>query len=89
MALLQNELAVHNHGATAVENAGDTLAPAGNLWSADGANRANLYGVGTPAAAMGANALSPVGGGQPHNNVQPYIAINYCIALQGIFPPRS
>jgi len=35
------------------------------------------------------NALAVTGGGQPHNNLQPYLAMNFCIALQGVFPPRS
>ena len=33
-------------------------------------------------------ALSPAGGGLPHNNMQPYLTLNFCIALQGIFPQR-
>jgi len=32
--------------------------------------------------------LSPAGGGLPHNNMQPYLTLNFCIALQGIFPQR-
>jgi microcystin-dependent protein len=38
---------------------------------------------------MAAAAISPAGGGRPHNNMQPYLAFNFCIALQGIFPTRS
>jgi microcystin-dependent protein len=38
---------------------------------------------------MNPQSLLPVGGGAAHNNLQPYIAVNYCIALQGIFPSRS
>jgi microcystin-dependent protein len=38
---------------------------------------------------MAANALTPAGGGQPHDNRQPYLTLNFCIALQGIFPPRA
>ena len=34
-------------------------------------------------------ALPPAGGSQPHNNLQPYLVLNFCIALQGVFPPRS
>ena len=34
-------------------------------------------------------ALAPAGGDQPHNNLQPYLTLNFCIALQGIFPPRT
>ena len=35
------------------------------------------------------NGLTPAGGSQPHNNMQPYLTLNFCIALQGVFPPRS
>ncbi|MDR3719163.1 MAG: tail fiber protein [Bryobacteraceae bacterium] len=89
VTLTPQQLAAHNHGAVAVHDAGNTYSPAGDEWSADGANRAKIYGAAAPTVAMGANALSPAGGGQPHNNLQPYIAINYCIALQGVFPARS
>jgi len=34
-------------------------------------------------------AMPPAGGGLPHNNLMPYTAMNYCIALQGVFPPRT
>lgn len=34
-------------------------------------------------------ALTPAGGDQPHNNMQPYLTLNFCIALQGVFPPRT
>jgi microcystin-dependent protein len=35
------------------------------------------------------NAIAPAGGDQPHNNMQPYLTLNFCIALQGVFPPRT
>jgi microcystin-dependent protein len=35
------------------------------------------------------NALPPAGGDQPHNNLMPYLTLNFCIALQGVFPPRT
>ena len=38
---------------------------------------------------MAPQALSPTGGGLPHNNMQPYLTFNFCIALQGVFPPRG
>jgi microcystin-dependent protein len=44
----------------------------------------------TSAVTMNSSAAGPAGGGgQPHNNMAPYVVLNYCIALQGIFPPRS
>jgi microcystin-dependent protein len=33
--------------------------------------------------------IAPVGGDQPHNNLMPYLTLSFCIALQGVFPPRS
>jgi microcystin-dependent protein len=35
------------------------------------------------------NALAPVGGSLPHNNMMPYLTLNFCIAMQGVFPPRG
>jgi microcystin-dependent protein len=35
------------------------------------------------------NAIAPAGGNQPHNNLQPYLTLNFCIALQGVYPPRT
>jgi microcystin-dependent protein len=39
--------------------------------------------------AFAGNAISPVGGSQPHDNMQPYLAINFCISLYGIYPSRN
>jgi microcystin-dependent protein len=38
---------------------------------------------------MAPEALQPGGGGLPHNNLMPYLTLSFCIALQGVFPPRS
>ena len=38
---------------------------------------------------MNADMLGDAGGSQPHNNIQPYLAVNFCIALTGIFPARN
>ena len=39
--------------------------------------------------AMAPSALAPAGGDQPHNNMMPYLTLNFCIALQGVYPPRT
>lgn len=49
---------------------------------------AQMYAGGSPNATAIAQALQPAGGNQPHNNLQPYQAMNFCIALQGIYPSR-
>ena len=43
----------------------------------------------TSAVLMAPQGLPPAGGGLPHNNMQPYLTLNFCIALQGVFPPRT
>ena len=53
---------------------------------------ASIYVAGNPApplAQMDFNTLAPVGGGLPHNNLMPYLTLNFCIAMQGVYPPRS
>ena len=47
-----------------------------------------IYGPHTPLKAMDFNALPPSGGSLPHNNMQPYLTLNFCIALQGVVPQR-
>ena len=47
-----------------------------------------FYNATTPNTPMGFNAVGLAGGSLPHNNMQPYLTLNFCIALQGIFPQR-
>ena len=47
------------------------------------------YAAGSSAVAMGANMLTNSGGAQAHDNMQPFLTVSYCIALQGLFPSRS
>ncbi|MBN8504015.1 MAG: phage tail protein [Burkholderiales bacterium] len=56
---------------------------------APGAASVNLYGDGAPSVAMAGGLISPAGGGQPHNNMAPSLAVNFIIALFGIFPSRN
>jgi microcystin-dependent protein len=42
-----------------------------------------------PSSMMAPQAIAPAGGGQPHNNMQPYLTLNFCIALRGVYPPRT
>ena len=45
--------------------------------------------AGQPVVQLSPGALAPAGGDQPHNNLQPYLTLNFNIALQGVFPPRT
>jgi microcystin-dependent protein len=79
------ELPAHRHRAFGTSATADQASPAGNLW-AQGA--ASAYGP-TADVPMSPMALSNAGGSQPHENMAPYLVLNFVIALQGVFPPRS
>jgi microcystin-dependent protein len=63
--------------------------PVGNVWAQDAAGVTAEYSAATPSGAMSANAISAAGGGQPHNNMQPYLTVTFIIALEGVFPARN
>jgi microcystin-dependent protein len=90
VTLNANQLPSHTHSAEAAA-AGGEVSPQNNTWGgALKGHGANLYApAGSNMTPMSAAALAQNGGGQPHNNMPPYLALNFCIALQGIFPPRS
>jgi microcystin-dependent protein len=60
--------------------------PTGNYWANNGKAH---FSTSNPDAVMAPAAVSNVGGSQPHTNVQPYLVLNFCIALQGIFPSQN
>jgi microcystin-dependent protein len=65
--------------------------PAGTQLALQGGNKAavQLYAQPASIVAMAAQGVSSVGGSQPHNNMMPYLVLNFIIALQGIFPTRN
>ena len=89
ITLIQSELPVHAHQASGASGSSPT-SPANATWGT-GAGRTPppMYVDGSPNVVMAPTALAPSGGSQPHNNMQPYLTLNFCIAMQGIFPPRS
>ena len=80
------EMPQHKHSVTATTTTGTNPIPAGNELAMS-ANQ--LYHEDNNLVNMGSTAVANVGGGQGHNNMQPYIAVNFCIALQGLFPSRN
>jgi microcystin-dependent protein len=49
----------------------------------------NMYGTGSAGTTLDARTISNVGSGQPHTNMQPYLTLNFCIAVIGVFPSRN
>jgi microcystin-dependent protein len=91
VTLISQEMAMHTHLAGAVSRNGDLTAPGNGVWgqAAYGRQADAIYAVGqTPNTQMNAATSPMVGGGQPHNNMPPYLGVNFIIALQGIFPQR-
>jgi microcystin-dependent protein len=87
VTLLESEIPAHSHTARASVQDSTTRIVAGQL-PATGVG-VSLYGPAPANAQLSPNALTPAGGDQPHNNMQPYLTLNFCIALQGVFPPRT
>jgi microcystin-dependent protein len=90
VSLLESEIPSHSHPTATNVGTADLQGPAPQrtIGKADGgtAFKAN---AGNTIVQMSGNSLAPAGGDQPHNNMQPYLTLNFCIALQGVFPPRS
>lgn len=91
VTLLVSEIPAHAHAVgRALADAGNTVSPVNAVWAQAGAGRgaAALYKDGSPTGKVNIQSLSVTGGGLPHNNMQPYLTLNFCIALQGVFPQR-
>jgi microcystin-dependent protein len=90
VTLLLSQMASHSHNLMSAE-----IPPAGAQSPAGAALGfkpavTNIYTTATnPIAQFAQQAIGPIGGNQPHNNMMPFLTLNFCIALNGIFPPRS
>ena len=88
VTLLTTEMPVHSHPLRASVTPG-TLGAGGPDLSFARASGGNIYkGADTPTALMAPQSLAPAGGDLPHNNMMPFLTLNYVIAMQGIFPAR-
>jgi microcystin-dependent protein len=85
-----SEMPVHLHALVPGSNASSAAAtqpnPVGNYLANSGKS---AYTSAAPNASMGAGTVSTVGGSQAHENRSPYLTLNFCIALQGLFPSRN
>ena len=89
ITLLQSEIPIHTHTLMCLPAPADTNLPGGSVYArVTGTTPYLPPAPGGPFAATAFQALAPAGGGLPHNNMQPYLTLNFCIALQGIFPQR-
>jgi microcystin-dependent protein len=90
ISLLQTEIPVHTHSMQAnVDFPANVQAPAPDRSLSPSAGGVAYDVPAGQTAQFSFQALAPTGGSQPHNNMQPYLTLNFCIALQGVFPPRG
>jgi microcystin-dependent protein len=89
VSLLESEIPAHSHSLTADATAALVKLPSPTVTLARSKN-ANVYqDTQGNLVALNDNTIAPAGGDQPHNNMQPYLTLNFCIALQGVYPPRT
>ena len=86
-ALTVNQIPQHTHSARGSSDAGTAPIPAGNVLASSAPSE--FYHGASNLVDLRAGTIANAGGGQGHNNMQPFTAVNFCIALQGQFPPRN
>jgi microcystin-dependent protein len=94
--LTTSQLPPHQHPVAAVNQAGNASVPAGNVLLAPlggqaGSGDFQVFAYAPPGSTtdLAAASVAAAGGSQPHSNIQPYLSLNYCIALEGIYPSPS
>jgi microcystin-dependent protein len=92
VTLTTAQIPTHNHFLAASSAAGDQTTPLGNLPAGvpdhSSGNLLNAYSAAADGA-MARTALTPAGNGQPHTNLQPFLCVNFIIAMEGVLPSRS
>ena len=91
VTLIPSRLPAHTHSVAANSSAGGSNSPVENYF---GKSQARAKSTGyvsntTPTISLSTQAVGTAGNAQPHNNMPPYLGLNFCIALQGVFPPRG
>jgi microcystin-dependent protein len=84
VTLTVDQLAAHNHGIAASNGSATASRPANNFLAAGGS-----YATSSDGTTMNPGMVQNAGGSQPHENRQPFLGLNVCIALEGIFPSRN
>lgn len=93
VTLLTSEIPAHVHAVSATTTVGHLAAPGAVGQTArvpgnTGRGKPGIYGGNSNLTTMSALSTNVTGGDQPHNNMMPFLTLNYIIALQGIYPPR-
>jgi microcystin-dependent protein len=89
MTLNVNNTPGHTHAIHALPAPGDAHSPEAGVWAGSGSNA--IYSSAPPDAVLAGESVGEAGSDsvQPHNNMQPFLCLNFIIALQGIFPSQA
>ena len=89
-ALAMSEMPGHTHALHGNSDVANTPTPVGTLPAARGRGGKDLYAQGDSIpVSLHPQAIANAGSGQPHENMQPFLTLNFIIALVGVFPPRN
>jgi microcystin-dependent protein len=88
VTLIESEMPAHTHALNAIAALSTTATPSSQTALSRSVNGSAYTAPGGALQQMAFQSLTIAGGSQPHNNLQPYLTLNYIIALQGVFPPR-
>jgi len=86
VTLIVGQMPQHSHVPQAFSGSGGQSSPSNGVWAAP--SSANRYSDAAPSIAMAGNALGQAGGSQPHDNMIPFLAVNFIISLFGVFPSQ-
>ncbi len=90
VTLLTSEIPAHGHGVMCATTVGNAASPKSNSFGSAPRGKPPAYAATTGSlVTMSPATVANAGGSQPHNNMQPFLTLNFCIALQGIFPARG
>jgi microcystin-dependent protein len=86
VTLTVNQIPVHSHALLGSSNIAAQTAPTSQVAGKNSGASNAPYGTDQPQSTLAPQAVGPIGGSQPHTNIQPYLTINFIISLFGIFP---
>jgi microcystin-dependent protein len=89
VTLLESEIPSHSHGVMATAQQALVRQPMPTVGLARSSGTPAYNSTVTNLQMLASQTIAPAGGDQPHNNLQPYLTLNFCIALQGVYPPRT
>lgn len=89
VTLTLSNLANHSHAMFGTSTTADKKGGGNNVMANDTSAGTNFYAPANNLVTLNPQEIGSAGGNQPHNNMQPYLAMNYCIAIYGIFPSRN